>query len=214
MSLHLVDYLLLAGNLLTALALDVIHALNDLHPQPTAGEYLIDKHKKDVPLFILAMTLSMVLLLASVFSETEVTLVCIQFYLATFIWSFVFSTLCFLLLPMSCVTQIIAYFTPEIAAPTAAADDGDDNDDQNVPQDDSIDPLPEAVPMPLKCRAELNIPKMTNVGQRDEEFINDIMSKALHGKLDCDYPETSKIVRIFTSSTFTGNKISNIRRTK
>ena len=213
MSLHLGDYVLLAGNLLTALALDVIHALNDLHPQPTAAEYLMDKHKQTVHLFAASMTLTLILLLASLHYATEVTFGCIQFSLATLVWSFVFSISCFLLLPASYITTTIAYFTPEVAAAAATADDDVDNDDQNMPQGDSIDsidPVPEAAHIPLKCRAELNIPKMANVGQRDEESINDIMSKALHGKLDCDYPETSKIVRIFTSSTFTGNKISNI----
>ena len=58
-----------------------------------------------------------------------------------------------------------------------------------------------------KCRKELKIPKKPEDYQDDAMDVDEVVGWALHGKVDCDYPDTSKIVRIFTSSTFTGRRI-------
>ena len=59
-----------------------------------------------------------------------------------------------------------------------------------------------------KCRKGLNIPKKLTGAPKTSVDVNLVMQWALMGKTDCDYPETSKIVRIFTSSTFTGSLAS------
>ena len=64
----------------------------------------------------------------------------------------------------------------------------------------------EAVDSP-KCRKELKIPKKLENEQGTSLDVDEVVGWALHGKLDCEYPENSKIVRIFTSSTFTGKRI-------
>ena len=61
----------------------------------------------------------------------------------------------------------------------------------------------EAKPATVKCRKQLNIPKK-GAGAQATVNVEKVVGSALQGKMDCDYPETSKIVRIFTSSTFTG----------
>ena len=55
-----------------------------------------------------------------------------------------------------------------------------------------------------KCRKDLKIPKKVEVDKDASIDVEEVVKWALHGKMDCDYPDTSKIVRIFTSSTFTG----------
>ena len=62
----------------------------------------------------------------------------------------------------------------------------------------------EEVPGRPKCRKELKIPKSLGDEQGTLLDVEEVVGWALHGRLDCDYPENSKIVRIFTSSTFTG----------
>ena len=63
------------------------------------------------------------------------------------------------------------------------------------PKDEAVTP---------KCRKELNLPKKAEGSQKPSVDVETVVSWALKGKMDCDYPDTSKIVRIFTSSTFTG----------
>ena len=58
-----------------------------------------------------------------------------------------------------------------------------------------------------KCRKELKIPKKLENEQDTSLDVDEVVGLALHGKMDCEYPENSKIVRIFTSSTFTGKRI-------
>ena len=69
---------------------------------------------------------------------------------------------------------------------------------------------PEEVFESPKCRKELKIPKKLENEQDTSLDVDEVVGWALHGKMDCEYPENSKIVRIFTSSTFTG-KIIELR---
>ena len=65
------------------------------------------------------------------------------------------------------------------------------------------DAQPEAGAATAKCRKQLNIPEK-GAGTQTTVNVEKVVGWALQGKMGCDYPETSKIVRIFTSSTFTG----------
>ena len=56
-----------------------------------------------------------------------------------------------------------------------------------------------------QCRKQLNIPKKSG-GPQKTINVEEVVGWALHGKVGCDYPDTAKIVRIFTSSTFTGKR--------
>ena len=63
---------------------------------------------------------------------------------------------------------------------------------------------PEEMAGSPKCRKEMKIPKSQGIEQDTLLDVEEVVGWALHGRLDCDYPENAKIVRIFTSSTFTG----------
>ena len=47
-------------------------------------------------------------------------------------------------------------------------------------------------------------PKKSGKDERTTSGVAELVTWALHGKMDCVLTETSNIVRIFTSSTFTG----------
>ncbi len=65
--------------------------------------------------------------------------------------------------------------------------------------------LPEPSPPPPPPEEQPPIQKYTpKLYLRKLESAQEVVNAALHGLMDVEYPLTSKIVRIFTSSTFTG----------
>ena len=85
--------------------------------------------------------------------------------------------------------------------------DKGENSNKKTPQEGYKKGTPkrEEVEVP-KCRKELKIPKKPENDEDVSIDVEEVVKWALHGKMDCDYPDTSKIVRIFTSSTFTGTQ--------